>query len=138
MFFSQLSPVAGILHSAYLHLFQQNQYKNEYLVQDISSKIPEEDFDSVFCYNLNPSWYTYANLFPCIKYCGWQNHYFSIMPEIYDDFQSRFLSHPPTWLVLPKGKGTLAAFLDEILITDYYEYDENEKYTLYCFTHKLP
>ena len=133
-----LRPVAASLYSSYLHLFQQNQYKTEYFVQDISSKIPEEDYDSVFCYNLNPSWYTYANLFPCIKYCGWQNHYLSIMPEIYDDFHARFQSNPPTWLVLPKEKGTLPAFLDEILISDYYEYYENEKYTLYCFTHKLP
>ena len=121
----------GRLYSAYTHLFQQNQYRTEYLVQDISSKIPEEDKDSVFCYNLNPSWYTYANLFPCIKYCGWQNHYISLMPEIYDDFCDRFQSNPPTWLVLPREKETIPAFLQEMLGTDYIEYYENESYTLY-------
>ena len=126
-----LRPVAESMKSGYLHLFQQDQYKTESIVQDVSSRIPEEDHNSVFCYNLNPSWYTYANLFPCIKYCGWQNHYISIMPEIYDDFYARFRSHPPTWLILPKEKGTLPVFLDELLITDYCVYYENEKYTLY-------
>ena len=132
-----LRPVAASIKSGYLHLFQQDQYKTESIVQDVSSRIPEEDHNSVFCYNLNPSWYTYANLFPCIKYCGWQNHYISIMPEIYDDFYARFRSHPPTWLILPKEKGTLPVFMDELLITDYCVYYENEKYTLYCSTYKL-
>lgn len=71
------------------------------------------------------------------NYCGWQNYYISIMPEIYDDFYARFRSHPPTWLILPKEKETLPVFMDELLITDYCVYYENEKYTLYCSTYKL-
>ena len=134
MFFCQLPLMKVSLYSAYTHLFQQNQYRTGSLVQDISSKIPEEDKDSVFCYNLNPYWYTYADLFPCIKYCGWQNHYISLMPEIYDDFHAIFYSHPPTWLVLPKEQGTLPAFIDEMLETDYKPYYENESYSLYYYS----
>lgn len=133
-----LRPVGSSLYSAYKHLFQQNQYKTEYLVRDVSSKIPEEDKNSVFCYNLNPSWYTYADLFPCIKYCGWQNHYITLMPEIYDDLHACFQSHPPTWLVLPKEKGNLPDFLDKMLYIDYGKYYENESYTLYYYSHNLP
>ncbi len=138
MLFPLLRPVGSSLYSAYSHLFQQSQYKMEYLVRDVSSRIPEEDKNSVFCYNLNPSWYTYADLFPCIKYCGWQNHYITLMPKIYDDLHACFQSHPPIWLVLPNEKRTLPDFLDKMLYAEYCEFYKNESYTLYYFSHKLP
>ena len=118
---------------AYLHLFQQNRFITEQLVRDISSKIPEEDHQSVFCYNLDPGWYTYADLFPCIKYCGWQNHYIALMPEIYDDLQNTFALHPPSWLVLPEDQGVLPYFLEEILSKDYQLVYQNSSYALYHF-----
>ena len=117
--------------AAYSHLFLQDRYNISQVVEDISSKIPEEDKDSVFCYNINPSWYTYADLFPCIKYCGWQNHYISLMPEIYDDLKKTFISDPPAWLVLPEEGGDLPLFLEQLLETDYLLVYDNESYALY-------
>ena len=133
MLLSQFSIMKQYLESAYVHLFQQNRFNTEQSVQDISSRIPVEDYQSVFCYNLNPSWYTYAGLFPCIKYCGWQNHYLALMPEIYDDFQIAFSISPPAWLVLPESKGELPLFLEEMLISDYQLVYQNSSYALFHF-----
>ena len=118
---------------AYSHLFRQDKYQTAQFVEDISSKIPEEDKDSVFCYNINPSWYTYADLFPCIKYCGWQNHYISLMPEIYDELEKIFIDTPPAWLVLPVKKGDLPLFLEERLEENYQLAYGNKKYVLYHY-----
>ena len=123
MFISQLSIMLQYLYSAYLHLFQPGRFDTEQLVQDISTKIPEEDHQSVFCYNINPNWYTYADLFPCIKYCGWQNHYIALMPEIYDDLQFTFSVNPPAWL------------LEEMLNSNTYQLAyQNSSYALYHFS----
>lgn len=134
MLFSQLSIMREYLDKAYLHLFQPGRFNTEQLVQDISLRIPEEDQQSVFCYNLNPNWYTYADLFPCIKYCGWQNHYIALMPEIYDDLEFTFSSHPPSWLVLPASGGELPLFLEELLSTEYQLVYQNSSYALFHFS----
>lgn len=119
------------LDSAYLHLFAQSRYDTRQLATDISSRIPEEDERSVYCYNLRPAWYTYADIFPCIKYCGWQNHYISLIPEIYDDLEKTFAIHPPTWMVLPEEPGVLPAFLQEKMELEYRLVYQNSRYSLY-------
>ena len=116
---------------AYSHLFLQSSYDRQQMVEDISSRIPEEDSGSIFCYNLDPSWYTYADLFPCIKYCGWQNHYISLMPEILDDLEAAFSAQPPAWLVLPAERGELPDFLEETLDLSYQQIYRNSSYSLY-------
>ena len=131
MLLTQWPNVILRLRSAYRHLFEQSYYTTNQLVKDISSRIPEEDYQSVFCYNLNPEWYTYADLFPCIKYCGWQNHYISLIPEIYDDLENTFSIHPPAWLVLPEDPGELPAFLQEKLELEYQLIYQNSSYSLY-------
>lgn len=128
---SQFSLMKDYLSITYSHFFRQDRYPMKPIAQDISSKIPEQDRGSVFCYNINPSWYTYADMFPCIKYCGWQNHYISLMPEIYGRLKERFHSQPPVWLVLPRKHGVLPDFLETMLQQTYKRYDENEEYTLY-------
>ena len=118
---------------AYSHIFNKQAYNTETLVQDISSKIPEQDKQSVFCYNLAPAWYTYAGLFPCIKYCGWQNHYIDLMPGIYDELEDIFTERPPSWLVLPNPIGDVPDFLENKLSTDYQEVYQNTSYILYNY-----
>lgn len=126
--------IAGEAHvRAYEFLFHRDaRVRNE--VRDIASRIPEANAQSVYCYNLDPAWYTYANLFPCIKYCGWQNHYISLMPEIYYELESIFLTNPPLWLVLPADLGELPTFLEEQLKTNYTAVYSNDSYILfYCW-----
>lgn len=117
----------------YLHFFKQEEYTESQIALDIASRIPEEDRDSVFGYNIAPAWYTYAQLFPCIKYCGWQNNYISLMPQIYDDLKNIFQERPPKWLILPRGRGRLPDFLEKTVEEEYLLQYENEKYSLYHF-----
>ena len=133
MLLSQASVFKLYLMRAYSHLFRQDSYHTAQDVKDVSSRIPEEDYGSVYCYNIEPAWYTYADLFPCIKYCGWQNHYIALMPEIYDDLKRTFEDSPPAWLVLPEYLGSIPSFLEERLGKDYRISYENESYILYHY-----
>lgn len=115
------------------HLTKKSIYTREQIVLDISSKIPANERDSVFCYNINPSWYDYADIFPCIKYCGWQNHYISLVPEIYDELESAFIEQPPTWLVLPKEEEIMPIFLENMINVSYLPFYGNDEYILYRY-----
>ncbi len=130
MLVSQFGIAQHYAKSAGAHLFSPERFQTALAARDISSRIPDSDRDSVFGYNIHPAWYTYADLFPCIKYCGWQNHYISLMPQIYDDLQERFETQPPRWLVLPAGKSSLPAFLSERLESSYSLYHQNDSYRL--------
>ena len=138
MLASQLPIIRDFQDWVYPRLFLQDSFTTETLIKDISSKIPEKDYRSVFCYNIDPSWYSYTgvDIFPCIKYCGWQNHYISLMPEIYNDFEDTFTACPPAWLVLPKPSGKIPGFIQDPLATDYKLVYENEQYALYQYLKK--
>ena len=120
-------------NEAYKHLFCKYLYNNASVVRDISGRIPDEDKKSVYCYNVSPAWYTYAELFPCIKYCGWQNHYIKLVPQIYNDLLTTFNESPPKWLVLPKEYGELPDFIEGRLGKEYSLYYMNESYNLFVF-----
>lgn len=115
----------GVMNIAFPERFNMEQD-----VQDMACHIPEEEKDSVFSYNLNPSWYTYADLFPCIKYCGWQNHYLRLMPEIEQEMEECFRQAPPKWLVLPSEIGVMPSFLEEEIAENYETAYINGEYIL--------
>ena len=112
-------------------IIQKNFNNTREIIRDISDKIPEEDKDSVYAYNIDPYWYTYADLFPCIKYCGWHEHYIKLIPEISDDLEQIFNENPPAWLVLPCDHGYMPDFMEEKLGTEYELSYQNERYHLY-------
>lgn len=134
MLVPQYSFFEGSLRTAREYLFHQEYYNIAWSVQDVANRIPHEDSQSVFCYNLNPSWYTYTDLFPCIKYCGWQNHYIALIPQIYDDLKSIFQSNPPLWLILPKNIGELPDFLEKMIDIDYLQVYSNSEYILFHYS----
>ena len=61
--------------------------------------IPEEERDSVLGYEVSMRWYTIADIMPCSKYCGWQEHYMRLSPEIEDEIAKMFTYDPPMWIV---------------------------------------
>lgn len=93
------------------------QTSSEY--EEIANHISPETADSVFCYNIHPNWYTYTDLFPCIRYCGWQNHYIELMPEIELDMTRIFQQSPPKWLVLPTNPQEMPVFLEMEISSNY-------------------
>lgn len=127
---AQWSRVNLIIHHANLFVVQQNS-SHVSRSDDISSHIPEDELDSVYCYNILPVWYAYTDIVPCIKYCGWQNHYIRLVPEIREEIKEIFETEPPRWLVLPKEKGELPDFLAESLEKDYTFSYGNHEYSLY-------
>ena len=131
MFTSQFALVKKHISISKLFIVEKSNSNTLEFVRDISDKIPEEDKDSVYAYNIDPWWYTYADIFPCVKYCGWQEHYIQLIPEISDDLEEIFNETPPTWLVLPSNHGYIPDFMQEKLETEYEFTYENERYHLY-------
>lgn len=110
-------------------------YADRYVDQaakDIAAYIPEEDRDSVYTYEISSSWYIETGLFPCIRYCDWQNHYIELSPEVQEDLESILRTTPPKWFVTSfDTEPTNPEFIKEILETQYSSFAENEKYHLW-------
>lgn len=126
----------SIIAAAYLkraadHLFFQELYQTGQSAREIEKQIPEDEKDSVYSYNINPAWYSYTDLFPCNKYCGWQNHYIKLMPNIECELEAFFRDNPPRWLVLPRQNKPMPMFLDMALTTEYDCVYANDMFVLY-------
>ena len=118
MLFQQYSLVESYTDRSKELKFQSTvQTSSEY--EEIANHISPETADSVFCYNIHPNWYTYTDLFPCIRYCGWQNHYIELMPEIELDMTRIFQQSPPKWLVLPTNPQEMPVFLEMEISSNY-------------------
>ena len=101
------------------------------LIKDVSSRIPGSDKDSVLAWNVNAHFYTVADIYPCIKYCLWQNHYIKLMPNISEDIQQLLISTPPACIVTQSGMPKLPGYLEELLERGYSEAYSNRDYKLY-------
>lgn len=95
----------------------------------IAAMIPENQRDRVYTYGIGSSWYTETGLYPCIRYCDWQDHYIALQPSIQEELVQAFQSAPPQWLVT--GKGKQPAFLQSIINQQYVRYEENDAYVLW-------
>ncbi len=101
--------------------------------EKVSASIPEDEKDSVYCYfTYDSTWYLNTGIYPCIKYCDWQNHYVKLSPEIRDGLAATFENNPPKWLVvLKKPTAEYPEFLVDALENDYELNCEDGKYMLY-------
>lgn len=104
---------------------------NETLSKDAVAHIPDDEKDSIFTYNIGISFWLYADVYPSVKYCCWQNHYIELMPGIGDELQEIFASSPPKWVLLRPDPGELPSFLTEALETRYTETYSNEIFVLH-------
>lgn len=100
-------------------------------VREIVLQIPEDEKDAVFGYNLDPSWWLRAGMFPCNKYSFWQNHYIALMPKIAGELTAFLDERPPLWLVLPAKQGKQPDFLTNKLDSNYRLFYSNDGYQLY-------
>lgn len=107
-----------------------NDYCLDHLARDISTYIPAEEKMDVYTWGISSKWYLETNTYPCIKYCDWQQHYISLVPEIRTELKQIFSHHAPTWFVTKKGN-QLPDFLQNELSSQYEEYISNDAYTLY-------
>ena len=109
-------------------LADRNPGKN---AMEIAAAIPETDRESVFCYGNHCSeFYTYTGIFPCIKYCDWQEHYTGLVPEIGEEIRRMFAENPPEWLVFKKGS-PVSDYMKAIAENQYSLCSENGGYFLF-------
>ena len=93
--------------------------------------IPEEEKKSVWGYEVPLRWYTITDIVPYNKYCGWQEHYMRLSPEIEKEIKIMLEETPPKWIVTK----TSAIIENKIVITqlknNYHIFKENEDCRLY-------
>lgn len=103
---------------------------------DIASYIPNNEKDSVYTYGIPSRWYLYNGIFPYCRYCDWQDHYISLMPEIKNEIVEMFENNPPKYLVLKTDKASTAPFIRAICDEKYIAKESNSTLTLYTLAPK--
>ena len=127
---SQVVAVKLVVDLTYERLFHPEQFQYIANAQAIADNIPD-DKDNVFAFGVKTEFYTHSGIFPCNKYCGWQEHYIQLMPQIADELDEFFRTTPPSWVVLQKGLTALPNFLEREISQNYVMTYENDMYMLY-------
>ncbi len=100
-------------------------------VLETAACIPEEERNAVLGYEAPLRWYTIADIMPCSRYCGWQEHYMELVPEIEADMAEMFADQPPEWIVT-KASAKIENRTVKRQMEQYYSlYKENEDFWLY-------
>jgi len=127
-----IKPRVGGALTDVLYAVRGNEPTGEYdLVNDIKKEIPEEEQDKVYVYGLLScsNWYAQAGLFPCNRYCDWQEWYVLMDTKVEGELTAYFENDPPSWVVVGTEEeydGTIGGVIAE----KYTEYYKNEKYVL--------
>lgn len=100
-------------------------------VMETAAYIPEEERDSVLGYEVPLRWYTIADIMPCSKYCGWQEHYMKLSPRIESEIAQMFEEAPPTWIVTKASAAVENVMVKQQLEEHYELYAENTDFIMY-------
>ncbi|MBD5458648.1 MAG: hypothetical protein HDR27_08775 [Lachnospiraceae bacterium] len=100
-------------------------------VTETAEYIPAEERDSVWGYECHQRWYLIADIMPYSRYCGWQEHYMQLSPQIETDIRDMMENEPPKWIVTKAS----TVFQNEMMIDQiegkYALAAENEGFRLY-------
>ncbi len=100
----------------------------------LSSKIPQEDRDSVFGYDLSSAWFLYADIMPCYKLFTLQESWASHYPEFGRQINQMIIDDPPKWIIIHNIDIIESTqFLN--LLNKNYEQESSYKYDL-LYKHK--
>lgn len=100
-------------------------------VMETAECIPENERNSVWGYEISLRWYTIADIMPCNKYCGWQEHYMSLSSQIATEIGEMLDETPPKWIVTKTSAVIENEMVKSKLSGDYTLFMENEEYILY-------
>lgn len=107
----------------------------DYPAIETASHIPPEEKDSVYTYGIPSAWYVYTGIFPCIRYCDWQDHYIKLSEDIREDLKRLIEESPPGWIVTKAGEDAkLPDFMRSALEKNYNRYAENDYYVLWKYS----
>lgn len=100
-------------------------------IKEAADCIPEEERGSVWGYEVPLKWYLIAGIMPCNKYCGWQEHYMELSPQIASEIREMFEKRPPKWIVTRAGTVIENDVVRDGLGEGYEPFMENEGYQIY-------
>lgn len=103
---------------------------------EIAEKIPESERDSVLYYGetSGSTWYMTTGIFPCCKYCDWQEHYAQLSPEIEADLVADLQSGEIKWLVMKSDFSPSISAIADTIEDNYSAAYENDRYCLLSST----
>lgn len=120
--------MAGTVIIAGRQLTERSVYDH---VMETAECIPPEELDFVWGYEVPLRWYTIADIMPCNRYCGWQEHYMELVPEIEEEIAEMFEKEPPIWIVTKASAQISNHIVKYQLDNRYCEYKENDDFVLY-------
>ena len=99
---------------------------------EIAEKIPESERDSVLYYGETggSAWYMTTGIFPCCKYCDWQEHYAQLSSEIESELVVNLQAGGIKWLVIKKGFQSSFSDIQSTIDVVYQVEYENDAYVL--------
>ena len=112
-------------------IHQTSDTTNYDSVTDIASYIPEEDYDSVWGYVVHLRFYSITDIIPYSKYCGWQEHYMELSPQIEEEIMQMLREAPPKWIVVRTSIEIENQKVKSVIENEYEVYHVNSMYTLY-------
>lgn len=80
------------------------------------SAIPETDYDSVYCLDINCAWYYVNHIYPAYRYLnlsGFINYSGGVSGVVAKDFESELMDNPAKWLIIPSDLDNYQDILTE-------------------------
>jgi len=127
-FYQPLCRMAKDGISIYWKIGADEEYR---YVTETAEYIPEKERDSVWGYDCHQRWYLIADIMPYSRYCGWQEHYMQLSPQIEADIQDMMENEPPVWIVTKASTEITNEMMIEQMERKYALFTENEGYRLY-------
>lgn len=100
-------------------------------VMETAECIPEEERDSVLGYEVPLRWYSIADIIPCSKYCGWQEHYMELSPQIEEEMTMLMQTEAPKWIVTKANIVLENEMMSRELQEHYIVMRQNDDFVLY-------
>lgn len=98
---------------------------------EVMNLLPDEDSKSVLGYEVPMRWYAISDIMPSSRYCGWQEHYMELSPEIEEEMLDMMKNNPPEWIVTKAADVVKNKKILSVLQEKYQMVLENEHYRLY-------
>jgi len=115
-----------------LSILRQAGDDTEYrYVTESAAVIPEEERGQVWCYECHLRWNLITDIMPYSRYCGWQEHYMQLSPQIEAEIYEMMETAPPVWIVTKASAEIQNEMMREQLGARYEVFTENGGYRLY-------
>lgn len=102
-----------------------------YSAKRLASHIPDEDKDSIYCYDISAAWLLHADIMPCFKIFILQEWWAEMYPEFGRQINQMMIEKQPKWVVIHNIDIVNSKQFMNIINTDYEFVDEYNYDRLY-------